>query len=369
MRKVFFAFVKKEVKHILRDRQTLLILIGMPIILVILFGFAVKNEINNAQIAVVDLSRDHLTRQLTDKMAASGYFTVTARPATADGIHRIFRKGKAKMAVVFAPNFARKLTRDGRAQVQLIADASDPNTANMLINYARAIILDFQRSLAPAATMPYRIEMETRMLYNPGLKSVVYFVPGIMTIVLMLISAMMTSITIAREKETGTMEVLLASPLPPALIVIGKVAPYMLLALINASSILALGLWVLKMPMAGSPVLLALEILLFVITALSLGVLISTAAPNRQVAMMVSLMVLLLPSILLSGFIFPIESMPLPLRTISNIIPAKWFIKILRNIMVKGTGIHYIIKPTVILAGMTLFFIAASIKKFKIRLE
>ncbi len=369
MRKVFAAFVIKEIKHILRDVQTLVILIGMPIVLVTLFGFAVKNEINDAKIAIIDLSKDELSAELIQKLVSSNYFIVSQLPTSRQGIEPIFRKGEAKMAVVFEPDFATHFYRDKKASIQLIADASDPNTANMLLNYAQAIIMDFQKSKNNASKMPYRIKMETKMLYNPTLKSVVYFVPGIMTIILMLISAMMTSITIAKEKEKGTMEILLASPLNPSLIVIGKVAPYIILAVFNAATIIALGIWVFKMPLVGSMGLLTGEILLFIITSLSLGVFISTISQSQQVAMLISLMGLLLPSILLSGFIFPLESMPQPLQIIANVIPAKWFIQILRGIMVKGVGMEFLWKQTLVLIGMSVFLIAISIKKFKIRLE
>ncbi|HHB79679.1 MAG TPA: ABC transporter permease [Saprospiraceae bacterium] len=369
MRKVFGAFVVKEIKHILRDVQTLIILIGMPIVLVILFGFAVKNEVNDAKIAIIDMAKDDLSLELTHQLSASNYFILSELPGSTNQIENIFRKGDAKMAIVFEPDFANKFYKDKKASMQLIADASDPNTANILLNYAQAIIRNFQNEKNKNAHVPYLINMETKMLYNPTLKSVVYFVPGIMTIILMLISAMMTSITIAKEKEKGTMEILLASPLNPSLIVIGKVAPYIILALFNAATIIALGIWIFDMPLVGSFGLLTGEILLFILASLSLGVFISTISQTQQVAMMISLMGLLLPSILLSGFIFPLESMPKVLQAIANIIPAKWFIQILRGIMVKGVGIDFLWKQTIVLAGMTLFFIAVSIKKFKIRLE
>ncbi len=369
MRKVFGAFVIKEIKHILRDVQTLVILIGMPIALVILFGFAVKNEVNDAKIVIIDLAKDDLSQELIYKLASSNYFIINELAGSTKQIEKIFRKGEAKMAIVFEPDFADHFYKDKSAALQLIVDASDPNTANILLNYAQAIIRDFQKEKNKISQIPFLINMETKMLYNPTLKSVVYFVPGIMTIILMLISAMMTSITIAKEKEKGTMEILLASPLNPSLIVIGKVAPYIILALFNAVTIIALGIWVFDMPLVGSFGLLAGEILLFILASLSLGVFISTISQTQQVAMMISLMGLLLPSILLSGFIFPLESMPNVLQAIANIIPAKWFIQILRGIMVKGVGIHFLWKQTLVLVGMTLFFIVVSIKKFKIRLE
>jgi ABC-2 type transport system permease protein len=195
------------------------------------------------------------------------------------------------------------------------------------------------------------------------------FVPGVMTIILMLVSAMMTSISITKEKELGTMEILLVSPLNPIQVIVGKVVPYILLSIINAAVIILLSIFVFKMPVQGSLFLLGAESTLFIVNALSLGLLISTISSTQQTAMMISLMGLMLPVILLSGFIFPISSMPLPLQLISNIIPAKWFIMILKGIMLKGVGLAYVWKETLILIGMTIFFIALSVKKYKIRLE
>jgi ABC-2 type transport system permease protein len=207
------------------------------------------------------------------------------------------------------------------------------------------------------------------MVFNPELKSVFMFVPGVMTIILMLVSAMMTSISITREKELGTMEILLVSPLKPFQVIVGKVVPYIFLSIINAAVIILLSIFVFKMPVQGSLFLLGLESILFIITSLSLGILISTISATQQTAMMISLMALMLPTILLSGFIFPISSMPIPLQIISNIIPAKWFVIILKAVMLKGVGITIIWKETLILVGMTLFFIVLSVKKYKIRLE
>lgn len=367
--KQFGIFIQKELYHILRDRRTLLILLGMPMVLVLLFGFAITNEIDNARIAVLDYSKGEMSREITDKLAASGYFLIDENLREVDQIEQHFREGKAKMAVVFPAGLQEDMRRNLPAQIQLIADATDPNTATTLINYASAIIGQYVREQSHGQVMPMQISTEVKMLYNPRLKSVFMFVPGVMTVILMLVSAMMTSIAITKEKEMGTMEVLLASPLKPAMIIIGKVIPYILLALANTVVILMLGTFVFGMPVRGSFILLALECLLFVITALALGILISTRTESQQVAMMISLMVLMLPTILLSGFIFPIESMPKVLQVISNIIPAKWFIIILKNIMLKGTGVEFVWKESLILAGMALFFIGASVRNFKIRLE
>ena len=367
--KPFFAFIKKEIYHIFRDKRTLLILFGMPIVQVILFGFAITNEIVDAKITILDQSHDEVTEEITQKLLSSGYFILDKEIYDESAIEKRFQQGKTKMAVVFQPDFKKNFFRGDKTQVQLIADASDPNTAATLVLFATSIIKDYQFEKLKITNIPFHITIDSKMLYNPLLKSVFLFVPGIMTIILMLVSAMMTSIAITKEKELGTMEVLLVSPLRPATIVAGKVLPYVLLALINAITILLLGTYVFGMPVRGSLVLLMAEMILFIITSLSLGILISTKTQTQQVALMLSLLGLMLPTILLSGFIFPIENMPKPLQFLSHIIPAKWFVIILKNIMLKGVGIRFIWKETLILAGMTVVLIGLSIKNFKIRLE
>ena len=365
----FRIFIIKEVYHIIRDRRSLLILLGMPVVLVTLFGFAITNEINGARIAILDNTRDEMSRELTDKLLASGHFRLTGyldRPAQ---IESHFQAGKTKMVVVFPAQMQRDYAREEPVGIQLIADASDPNTATTLFNYATAIVNTYQREQNQLRSAPLTIQTEIKMLYNPSLQGVYMFVPGVMTVILMLVSAMMTSIAIAREKELGTMEILLVSPLRPPLIIIGKVIPYIMLAVINTVVILLLGTLVFNMPIKGSLTLLGLECLLFVITSLSLGILISTRTSSQQVAMMISLIALMLPTIILSGFIFPIESMPRILQILSNIVPAKWFIIILKNIMLKGVGMAFIWKETLVLMGMALFFIGVSINNFKIRLN
>ncbi|MFZ4463983.1 MAG: ABC transporter permease [Bacteroidales bacterium] len=362
------GFIIKEFLHIFRDIRTMLILFGMPVVQVLLFGFAITNEINNAGIAILDQSNDEISLRITDKILSSGYFDLKAVLQSPDEIESAFRKGTIKEVVVFEPGFAKKLERDGTANLQIITDASDPNTANLLYNYTSGIVRDFSRQMLEDKKMPLQITAESTMMYNPELKGVFMFVPGTITILLMLVSAMMTSISIAREKELGTMEVLLVSPLKPIQIIVGKVIPYVLLSFINAIVILVLAFSVFGMPVNGSIVLLLLQAMLFIIMALSMGIFISTVSKNQQQAMLLSMFALMLPTILLSGFIFPIENMPLPLQIISNIMPSRWFIIIIKSIMIKGLGMAYVWKETLILLGMTLFFIGLSVKKFKIRL-
>lgn len=365
----FLAFVKKEFKHILRDYRTLLILFGMPIAQILLFGFAITNEIKDAKIAILDFSKDNVTQEISNKILSSGYFLLYNNLNSINDIEPAFKEGIIKEVIIFEPDFGKNLGRLNLANVQIIADASDPNLANMLIGYTSSIIQDYQRELSQGKTLPPIINTDIKMLYNPNLKSVFMFVPGLMAVILLLVSAMMTSISIAKEKELGTMEVLLVSPLNPLQIIVGKVIPYFVIALINYIVVIVLAKYIFLVPIEGSFVLLVLESILFLITALSLGILISTISNNQQTALMISLSALMLPTIILSGYIFPIENMPLPLQIISNILPAKWFIIIVRGIMLKGVSFQYIFVETLILAGMTLFFILLSVKKFKIRLE
>ncbi len=365
--KSFRAFVIKEFKHIFRDTRTLVILFGMPVVLVILFGFAITTEINNASISILDLSHDSYSQKLKNKISSSGYFNIADELQSYSEIEKSFSTGKIKLAVVIGEDFGKKLINDKNAEIQIITDASDPNTANLISSYLTAIIQNY--TLENGVTPPTTIKVQSQMLYNPENKSVYMFVPGVMTIILMLVSAMMTSITIAKEKELGTMEILLVSPLKPFVIIIGKIIPYLFLSVTNAITILILGLFVFHIPMHGSYILLFSEVLLFIISSLTLGLLISAISNTQQAAMLISMLGLMLPTILLSGFIFPISSMPTILQYISNILPAKWFIIIIKSIMLKGTGINVIAFETTVIAIITVILGILTVKKFKIRLE
>jgi len=365
--KRFWGFVVKEFLHIFRDYRTLLILFGMPVVQLVLFGFVITNEIKDARIAVLDLSKDETTRQITEKITSSGYFLLDRNLNSFDEIEGAFREGEIRLVVVFEPGFSSRLEKERVAHVQLIGDASDPNTANILINYASGILNNYLLSMN-SDVIPLKIIPETRMMYNQELKGVFMFVPGLMAMLLMLISALMTSLSITREKELGTMELLLASPLRPMQIIIGKVFPYVFLAFINACIIILLGWAVFGVPVRGSVGLLLFESLLFISMALSLGILISCLTNSQQLAMMISLVALMLPTILLSGFIFPVENMPKILQWLCHIMPPMYFITIIKSIMLKGNNLFFIWKETLILFGFTLFFIVLSIKKFNIRL-
>ena len=366
--KQFITFIKKEFAHVLRDRKTLLILFGLPIVQIVIFGFALSNEVKNARIIVVDNSRDDASREITDKIEASKYFELEKGQFTHNEIEKSFKEGKIKLAVVFPANFSSDLQHFNNAQLQIIADASDPNLANTLTNYMTTIVMDYQSGMKGQQPIPLQIGTEVRMLYNPQLKGAHNFVPGVMALVLMLVCVMMTSISIVREKELGTMEILLVSPFRPILVILSKAIPYLILSLVNVTSILILSVFVLDLPVKGSVALLFAESTLFIITSLSLGLLISVKSQTQQTAMLISLMGMLLPTLLFSGFMFPIENMPVPLQYISNVVPAKWYYIIVKSIMIKGLSISAIWKETLILLGITMFFLIVSLKSFKIRL-
>jgi ABC-2 type transport system permease protein len=365
----FISFVKKEFLHIWRDKRTMFILLGMPIVQIIIFGFALTNEVKNSKIAVLDQSKDAATASLISELNSSRYFDIERNLISADEIEPAFRSGKIKLAVIIPNQFGADLQHVNKAAIQLIADASDPNVANTLTNYAAAVVMDYQNRITNNQKLPYTINVETRMLYNPQLKGAYNFVPGVMAMVLLLVCTMMTAITIVREKEMGTMEIMLVSPMKPQLVVFAKAVPYLLLSTINIASILLLSVYVLEVPINGSLTLLVAESILFTLVSLSLGLLISSAAESQQTAMFISLVALFLPTVMLSGFMFPIENMPFPLRTISNIVPAKWYYIIVKSVMIKGVGIAAVWKETLILAGMMIFFLTLAIKRFKIRLQ
>lgn len=365
----FISFVKKEFYHILRDRRTMLILFGMPLAQMLIFGFALSNEVKNSPIAIFDQAKDHASHRLSEQLNASQYFEVIENFNSIDDIKIAFRQNRIKMAVVFPPQFEHDLQHAHKAQLQFLTDASDPNVATTIVNYAQAIVGDYQNEIMGDLKLPLSITPEIRMLYNPQLKGAYNFVPGVMAMILMLVSTMMTAIAIVREKELGTMEILLVSPMRPLMIIVAKAVPYLILSFMNVINVLLLSYFVLEVPIKGSLFLLLGASILFIICSLALGLLISTATDSQRTAMFISLMGLMLPTIIFSGFMFPVENMPLPMQFISNFVPSKWFFYIVRNVMIKGLTIESIWKELLILTGMTLFFIALSVRKFKIRLE
>ena len=367
--KQLLTFIRKEFLHVFRDRKTLLMLFGLPIAQIVLFGFALSNEIKDSRIALVDYSKDAVTTRLIGKIEASHYFDIRRSLAGGNELQAAFKRGDIKMAVIFPANFGDDLIHTGKATVQVIADASDPNQATTITNYFQSIVTDYNSELAANAEQPMQITAEMQMLYNPELRGAPNFVPGVMALVLMLVCTMMTSVAIVREKEMGTMEILLVSPFKPIYIIIAKLAPNLLISIVNLFIILVLSDIFLDLPVKGSILLLVFCSILFIMTSLSIGLLLSINAKTQQAAMMGSLMGMMLPTMLLTGFLFPIENMPIFLQVLSNAVPSRWYFIIVKRVMLKGLGFGDVWKETTILAGMCILLFAISLRNFKIRLQ
>lgn len=359
--KQFWSFVLKEAKEISRDRRAMLILFGMPIAMMLIFGFAIRTDVKDVRVIQVTSSVDHMTRKIMDRLGASEYFVMDKSVGTPAEAEKMIRSQDAEMAIVFSDGFANH-HKDGTASIQLMVDASDPNMAKQYLSYAQSIITDAVS--AQQASLPINIQM----LYNPQMKSSYNFVPGTIGMLILIICAMMTSISIVREYEKGTMEVLLVSPVHPLTIVIAKTIPYLVLSFVILTIILLMSFFVLNVPLAGSLFWIFVISLIYIILALSLGMLFSTMATTQVEALLMSAMVSLTPTMLMSGMIFPIESMPRILQYISFIIPARWFISAIRKLMIMGVGVTYVWKEVVIMLGMAVVLLSVSILKFKKRL-
>ena len=361
----FASFVRKETLHIFRDPRTMLIALLMPVVQILLFGFALSTEVNNVDVAVVAPHRSETVRQAVERMAANPNFTFTGYIPSGE-IDRTLRSGRADAVAVFAGDFDRRMADleagrpDTGAAQQLVMDASNTNTAQAGAAYLRSVLLD---------NVADGVGVEPRLLYNPRMKSAYNFVPGIMGLIFILICAIMTSVSIVREKETGTMEVLLVSPVRPIRIVFAKMIPYFVLSCLNLASILLLARFVLGVPMSGGIVGIVGLSLLYIVLALALGLFISTVARTQVTALLVSAMLMLMPMIMLSGMVFPIGNMPAPLRWLSCIVPARWYIAAIRRLMIEGLPFTAVLREFAILAAMTAGLIAVALRKFNDKLE
>jgi ABC-2 type transport system permease protein len=363
------GLIRKEVYHILRDRRTLIVITMMPIVQVILFGFAIRTDVRDVRLAIVDPVPDYATLELRSRFEAGDVFDVVEVLPNTSELDELFQEYRAQEVIVFEPGFGDRLGRGLPARVQIIADASEPNTGSTVQAYARAVIRDYQAERQTTSAAGLQIIPEVRMRFNPTGESSNLFVPGLMAMVLTIISALMTAISLTREKETGTMEALLVSPLRPREIILGKVLPYLVIGFISVVAVVLEAWLVFRVPVRGSVALLLAEGLLFILVALSLGILISARTQSQRVAMMGAMLGTMLPTMLLSGFIFPLESMPRPLQLVSHIVPARWFVTIARGIMLKGVGLDYLWRETLILALMALLLLVVSTRSFRVRLE
>ena len=374
--KQFISFVIKEARHILRDKRTMLILFGMPVVLMLLFGFAITTDVKNVRTVVVTASMDHLTHQAVERLSASEYFNIVATVGTPREAEQMIRHQKADLAIVFGNNFAsalNSLTAGGKVRkgggVQMMVDGADPNMAQQWTVYAQSILSQSVGGNHQAMSSPFANILGVRLLYNPQMRSAYNFVPAIMGMLLMLICAMMTSISIVREKERGTMEVLLVSPVKPLMVIVAKAVPYLILAICILVTILLMARFVLDVPLQGSLVWILLVSMIYILLALSLGLLISNIAQTQLVALLLSAMVLLMPVVMLSGMLFPVESMPVVLQWVSALVPPRYYIEAMRKLMIMGVGIGEVAKEVTVLVAMTVFFLAVSLAKFNKRLE
>ena len=359
----------KEFMHILRDRRSMLILLAVPIVLLLLFGYAVSTEVKNVRVAVLDMSHDELTRKACDRLAANPYMSLDYCVTCIDDVYSLFRQGNADVAVVFGHGFAADLVHKGTAEVQLLVDGTEPNQATIRQQYVMQVFASMQQEYAAvnAGGAKMNIVPVTRMLYNPQQKSEYNFVPGVMGLLLMLVCVMMSSVAIVREKETGTMEVLLASPLSPACIILSKLVPYFVISSFNVATVLILSYFVLGVPMAGSLCAFLGATLLYILVCLTLGLFVSTLVRTQVAAMVVS-MLFIIPTVYLSGLAFPIESLPPVLQYISTIVPARWYIDAARRLMIQGVDAQYILTDVWVMCVMEAVLLVVALKKFKVRI-
>jgi ABC-2 type transport system permease protein len=363
------AFVRKEIHHILRDRQTLLILLAMPLVQVLLFGYALRTDIRDVRVVVVDPSPDALTRRLRTALSGSTHLHVVRVVPSAGALEELFQRSAVDVALVLPSDFGASVGRGERTSVSLVTDASDPNSGTTMQAYVRSALAGFEAEAGLGADAPVRIAIEARMRFNPTLESANLFVPGLIALVLILVSALMTAISLSREKERGTLEVLLVSPLRPWQIIAGKVLPYLALGFAITCLVLAAAHVVFAVPVRGSVTLLLAESVLFTVVALSLGVLVAARTSSQRAAMLGALVITLMPTALLSGMIFPIASMPPWLQPLTVIVPARWFVVIARGIMLKGTGLAYLWRETLVLLGMSVLLLVAATRSFHARLD
>ena len=367
--KQLIAFIRKEFYHVFRDRRTLLILFGIPIAQIILFGQALSSEVKNIGIAVLDEANNTYSQEITHRLQASPYFKLKEPLYHYNQVEDQFKRGTIKAALIFSPDFGKDLYTPSGTPLQLITDGSDPNTAKTVQNYFSAMVASYQQELNPAVQLPYQITVENRMLYNEEQNGSMNFVPGVIALVFMIVSTALTSVAVVREKELGTMEILLVSPFKPIMILIAKAVPYLILSLINFTVILLLSVYMLDVPIRGNLLLLYAESTLFIIICLSLGLLISTVTASQQTAMLIAMMGMMLPTAFFTGFMFPIENMPLIFQGISKVFPSSYYYSIVKKVMLKGLDFSYIWKETLILIAMAIVFLSLAMKKFKIRLQ
>ena len=367
MNRILFSIIKKEFWHILRDYQTLMVILAWPVLMLLLFGYAVTLEMRQIETVVVDQSHTPQSREFIDELESTSFFKMMDVDVPEHDFERILQERKARCILVVPPDFAQSLQNNPETRIQLLIDASDPNAANYIQNYLMQISAKYNFKTNAKLVLPFTIE--PRLLYNPDLKSYFFFVPGLVAVIILLISALLTSIAIVREKEVGTMEQILVSPVHPVQIVIGKTIPYTVIGFLDSALVLLMGHYLFQVPVIGSLWLLTFSMFLYIVTGLSFGLLISILTNSQQVAMLAVLMSTMLPTIMMSGFIFPVESMPVIYQYVSLVIPATHFLTIIRGILLKGNSFSDLTPQLAYLALIAGFLITLSIRKFKTTLE
>lgn len=371
---------RKEFKHILRDPRSLWIIFMLPNVMMFLFGYAINLDLENVRLGVCDMSRTPQSRDLIEAIDASSYFSIVERCESPSHTEELFERRLIRAGIIIPRDFASELERDGRSTVGVVIDGSDANSASIVQNYLETLIATrvagggrggsgAAGALGPAGAAGAGISIRPTVFYNRMMESTDFIVPGLVAVVMMMLGALLTSVTIAREKETGTMEQILVSPVRPFEVIAGKVLPYIVLAFSVAMMIVMVGHFWFKVPLAGSPLYLMLFSAIFLCTALALGLLVSTLVSTQQIAIMLSLLLTLLPTIMLSGFIFPVASIPRVLQAVSYILPATHFLVIIRGVMLKGSGPADLWPHIAALVGIGLVLTVLAAKRFSMKLS
>ena len=364
-----FTFIaRKEISHILRDPRSLIIAILMPIMMTFLYGYAINLDIKNIKLSILDFDRTPESRELASRFYNSGYFIPPQDEADITDPERILKTGAASAVLIIKPGFSEAVAKLAGYELGMLVDGSDANTAAACASYSNIVLLNFIEDRFPPNMEIPGVRLATRILYNSDLKSSHFFVPGLIAMILMMISALLTSVTIAREKETGTMEQLLTTPVTSRQVIMGKVLPYIGLALVDAVLIIAFALVVFGVPFVGSAALLLFFGLIYIVAALSLGILISTLVATQQLAMMLAQLITVLPSVMLSGYIFEIKNMPQAMQYLTYIIPARYFILIIRGVMLKGSDLTVLWVEGIFLVALSAILLFAASKNFKLKI-
>lgn len=364
---ILMAFIHKEFLHVFRDKRTLLIMFGLPIAQLLIFGYALTNEVKNARLLIVNPSSDVANEQLIQKIDASSYFTVTHVEKNSQNLEKYFKNGEAQSALIFPENFLSSTVEP--SEIQIITDATDPNFAKTVINYLTAIVMDFIQQPSAGRQPMMTIKSEVRMLYNPSLNGSMNFVPGVIAMIMMIVCTTLASVAVVREKETGTMEVLLVSPVRPIYVLISKAVPYFVLSVAIFVVVMLISNLMLDVPIRGNILLISLISVVYILTCLAFGLMISNVTASQSEAMLISIVAIMLPILIFTGFLFPLENMPLIFQWIANILPARWYFLIIQSVMLKGLGIADVWMELCILLGMMVVLLAISLRKFNIRLE